>query len=239
MKRSHILILCFTLLLAAVSLVPAMAIEPFPPAYLAEYTGGGYPSAINNNGQIAGWQNASGIKQAWVYTPGAGLQILPLPPGMAHAQANDINDAGLVVGSVSADFYSNDLAARWVPNGSGYDVELLDMLPTFTISSASAVNNLGDIVGSSTGSSTILGSRATWFNAPGGPQDLGALGFTAPPADINDQRQIVGNQLRMNLDSGVIEDLGVPTGTSIPYMWTTAVAISNQGQVASIGVLGT
>ncbi|MFZ4302304.1 hypothetical protein ACOZE3_30900 [Streptomyces cinereoruber] len=62
--------------------------------------------AVNRSGAVAGTLGivpGAGLPQPFVWRPRTGLEVLPLPPGAAGAQAVDINDAGtvLVVGTDS------------------------------------------------------------------------------------------------------------------------------------------
>jgi uncharacterized membrane protein len=119
---------------------------------------------------------------------GSGVQDLPLPPGYMSGSASDINDDGVIVGSVATGgFPEFGEAARWTPNGSGgYTVDLLGALPGHTQSIATALNNPGDIVGFSITPGFSAGPSVL-FNSPGGIQNLTALGLSGLPADINDR----------------------------------------------------
>jgi hypothetical protein len=203
------------------------------PAYDVQFLSNGFPTAMNEVGQVVGYETAGGLKTPWVYSPNSGLQSLPLPAGFTIGQPTDISDGGTIVGVIYEDVYAGGDAVKWEPDGGGYEVSFLGGLANYTQSVPTAINNVGDIVGYSI-SPNFLGSQAVLF-APGGVQ---LVGFHTTPVDINDQRQIVGQQARMDLDTGVIEDLGVPIGGS-GYLWTTAAAINESGQVASTGFLAT
>lgn len=206
------------------------------PAYVGKVVApSGQPQSVNAHGQVVGSLPGGG---AFVATGGV-HEILPLPDGMTGSQAFDINDFGVIVGAVS-DFGPH--AARWTPTPTGYDVEILTALPGHQHSQANAINNLGDVIGF-TFVSGFSGGPATLFvdsTAPGAaPVDLSALGFSVTPRDINDSRQAVGGSKRIDLDTLVVEELGVPTGGSLNYLWTTAYAINEAGQVASTAVIAT
>ncbi len=66
--------------------------------------------------------------------------------------------------------------------------------------------------------------------------NLADLGFRAAPNDINDERQVVGGQLRMDLDTFNVEDLGIPEGS---YAGSYAYSISNNGQITGVAYLAT
>lgn len=222
------------LALLALPALPAAQAPVFQPEILAT---SGFPTAVNTHGQAVGWRSEVGILRAWVASE-VGEELLPLPPGMASSRADDVNDLGVIVGRVSDGGLAEiGFPAVWTPSESGYEVQLLPVLPSGTFGAATAINNLGDIVGY-TNTTGFGGGPATLFTAPGGPQSLVALGFAAAPADINDQRQLVGGRYRLDLDTGVVEDLGVPPSPP-NYLWTTAAAINEAGQVASTAQLAT
>ena len=114
-------------------------------------------NGINNAGQIAGWANPSGAiyPHAFLYGNGTMTDLGTL--GGLTSQANGLNAAGEVVGnstynltaSEHAFFYAdgtmydlNTLAAAYLSNGSTPGFVSLD--------SATAINNLGQIIGQGT-----------------------------------------------------------------------------------------
>jgi hypothetical protein len=140
------------------------------------------------------------------------------------------------VGSLAyADPHYGAIAARWTPDGAGgYHVEELGKLPGDLGSNAAALNNVGDIVGYSQGGTF---QRAVWFTAPGALLDLSDLIFD--PESINDQRVMVGYSThcaRLDLDTMVVEDLGVPPGS---YVNTLGWSINEANQVAGQAILAT
>lgn len=213
------------------------------PTYRAEFIGQATTLAtVNNAGQAVGWRSLGGGLQAWVGESGLGVEDLPLPPGYMSGSANDINDHGIIVGSVATGgFPEFGEAARWTPDGlDGYKVDLLGALPGHTQSIATAINNLGDIVGFSITPGFSAGP-AVHFNSPSGVENLTLLGLSGLPVDINDQRTIVGGRVRFDLDTLTAETLPVPeidgfisfTGLVFPG------AINNTGQVVGHGILAT
>ena len=164
--------------------------------------------------------------------------LLPLPPGRISSYANDINDAGVIVGAVSTssspEFFPE--AARWTPNGGGgYPIDLLDKLPGDLGAVATALNDVGDVVGYSKGG---MFRRAVWFTAPGGIRDLTPFEIF-DPTDINDNRVLVDSSSithRLDLDTMQVEELGLPPGS---YNSTWAYAINEAGQVAGNAILAT
>ena len=127
--------------------LPTLATHAQAPEYSAfAALSGGQPNAMNGHGQIVGWTSASTIR-AFVAT-GSDFELLPLPAGMLSSKANDVNDAGVIVGLVSdSSLAETGFAARWDPTPAGYVPTLLSPLPGLTYSNALAINNLGDIVG--------------------------------------------------------------------------------------------
>lgn len=205
------------------------------PSYAVKLMGPGYPEALNNLGEATGWVNDNGVKRAWVYTPGEGYAYLPVPAGLPHATAYDLNDSGEVVGSVSSSFYASGEAVVWRRTAGSYAPQLLGTLPGYAGSVATAINNGGDIVGYLV-TPGYAGGPAVLFTALGGIENLDALGFTVSPADINDGRQVVGGQLLMDLNRGLVENLGLP-GPAGDYLLLYSHAINESGQVAGAGVL--
>ena len=181
--------------------------------------------AVNDHGNAVGWTSAGSVR-AWVSKGDGTIELLPLPQGASGSQAFDINDEGSVVGFAGTSY--SGVAVVWHPGASGYEVTELGALPGHTSSVATTINNVGDIVGYSV-TPGWMGGPAVLFTDPGGIRNLVSLGFVAEPTDINDERQIIGGQLRMDLDTEVVEDLGVPNGS---YRWTRGYSVNESGQVA-------
>jgi hypothetical protein len=144
----------------------------------------------------------------------------------------------VIVGAVST-FLSPEFfprAVAWLPDGSGgYTLEELGQLPGGIGSVATAIDIQGDILGYS---KTGMFRLPVWFNSPGGLLDLNPLGIFDPQA-INDQRVLVDKQgRRMDLDTMVVENLGLPPGPP-SYQATTGYAINDYGQIAGTAVLAT
>ncbi|MDH5257286.1 MAG: DUF3466 family protein, partial [Gammaproteobacteria bacterium] len=211
-----------------------------PPAYDVQFIGGERES-INNTGQVVGWTKGvvGSPDRAWVFNDVTGIEYLPVPAGW-HSKAYDINDNGIIVGYASETGFldSPGGAAQWQPTINGYEMTLINTVDTDRGSSAVAINNQGDIIGTRTFLTELSPGRFTTvtrgfllesdgtFTA-----NLNDLGFEATPKDINDAGQIVGGSLRMT--NGIVENLGAPTG----YTATFINAINNFGQVAASSVL--
>lgn len=222
-------------------LVSSSAAQATAPTYDARFLGPAVKiEAMNASGQVVGWRSVDGDSRGWIAGSETGMELLPLPPGMRSSFANDVNDAGVVVGSVGA-FYSPEFGGRavlWMPDGGGgYEVIELGMLPGHTSSKALALNDVGDVVGSSTRNSF----RYPVLFTPDGPVDLSFTGIFDPIA-INDHRVLVDQSFttkRLDLDTMIVQDLGVPTGGSQDYVATYAEAINERNQVAGLAILAT
>lgn len=195
-------------------------------------------SALSEIGVVVGQTHIGNNTRGWVASAGSALTLLPLPAGDVSSWALDINEQGVIVGGVSVlsspEFAGR--AAQWLPDeAGGYTVHELGKLPGHSGSIATAVNNLGDIVGYS---NSGMFRYPVLFSAPGGVLDLNPLGVFDPQA-INDQRQMVDKQCkRLDLDTMVVESFGLPAGP-ISYGATTGYAINELGQIAGTAVLTT
>lgn len=206
------------------------------PLYNYELLGQFFPSRISESGQIIGTTTEAGNQRGFVVNPGDPIQLLPLPAGMASSLAIDISEQGVIVGAVSTynspEFFGR--AVAWDPDGAGgYTTRLLGALPGQSVSRATAVNNLGDIVGYSSDGTYRY---PVLFTGPNGVQDLRSTGVF-DPIDINDRRILVDRSFtvkRLDLNTMVVEDLGVPPGS---YLATSAVAINEANQVGGLAIL--
>jgi uncharacterized membrane protein len=223
-------------MLAAVALISG-ARAGSPPQYTARFITPGIDainaSAMNSAGDVVGTGTTG--SGAWVSRAGAPAVLLPLPSGAQYAVANDINEAGVIVGSVSSGSYPwMGRAAAWFPDSAGgYTITEFGTLPGHVSSSAAALNNVGDIIGSSSNGTF---SYPVLFT-PSGIQDLSATGIFNP-ADINDQRVLIDRSFickRLDLDTMVVEELGVPVGPPT-YLASSGEAINQSGQVAGLGI---
>jgi uncharacterized membrane protein len=193
---------------------------------------------LNEAGQMVGWRFEAEAPRAWIATESAGVELLPLPPGMTASYANDINDDGVVVGKAcKASQCDVGSPVVWRHGANGYRVELVDTFLGEPRGELTGINNRGDIVGVA-GESFVTPFVIT---AEEGVQDLGLLGFFAAPSAINDRRQIVGGtaNLRLNLESGTVDDLGVPVAEGKTFLWTVPFGINSLGQVTGYGQLET
>lgn len=208
-----------------------------PPQYTAQLINTDIvAAAMNEHGDVVG-TNLSPMR-AWVSKGGGMAALLPLPTGYASSWAADINDLGAIVGAVGpgATPEFGGRAVLWTPDGSGgYAIQVFGTLPGHLRSDATAINNLGDIIGISANN---MFRYPVLFSAPGGLQDLSSTGIF-DPWDINDQRVLVDHSFtskKLDLDTMVVEDLGVP---GPGYLASTGAAINESGQVAGLVILTT
>ncbi len=192
-------------------ILPVAAAFAGVPTYSVEYLGAGWTAtAMNEGGDVCGSMSPDGTSLlAGVSHNGQPFEVLPLPPGMQTSRAHDINNAGVIVGSVCPNQYviSQPTAAIWRPTPSGYEVEVLGTLPGNPYSAAYAINNLGDIVG---------GSGHFGWNLSSGVR-FTASGLVALPegflgGEVNDQRVVMSGPRLLDLDTGVITEVPLPPG---------------------------
>lgn len=204
-----------------------------PPTYRAiPIAGVTNPVDVNDAGTVVG--TLLGPIRAWVSQSGAPAQLLPLPAGMASSWANDINEAGVIVGAVgsssSPEFAGK--AAAWIPTRGGYDVVILGALPGHSLSDAAALNDVGDIVGFSSNGTY---RTAVLFSLAAPPASLAATGLFDPQA-VNDDRIVVDRSFtvkRLDLDTMQVDDLGTP---GPGYLATAATAINSGGTISGIAI---
>jgi probable HAF family extracellular repeat protein len=191
----------------------------------------GIATAINNLGDIVGWQTVNGSPRAFVYSAGT-LTLLPNPAGRPLSIARDINDAGTIVGhayKTTIDEPGN--AMRWTRGASTWTVRDLGFLPGDLVSEATGVNETGRTVGHSNPRSFL--SEHGFLDTPGsGMRALGASNSSYVPYDINESGLTVGTGYstaqRVNSTTGAAQNLG----TRAPYGHSHAYALNDVGQVA-------
>jgi len=214
--------------------VPTYRVEP-----ISTYTTVTAVSAANELGQVVGHQVIASQSRPYVATEAGGLMLLPLPSGKVSGFASDINDSGVIVGTVAGSGFPEP--AIWTPNESGgYDVVIPEQFATLpsplgdlpiTGGQAVAISNNGTIVGWSQYQG-FQGGPTTQFSLTGPPINLGALGFAATVTAINNHDVIVGGGIRMDLGTGVVTSLGVPpqSGGGPNYTFVIAYAVNDQNE---------
>lgn len=197
------------------------------------------PLGINDSGYIVGvyasnMEDSSGT--GLIDTPGSisGINIGTL--GGATASPNAINNSELVVGSSYTP--SGAVHAFLYSYGTGIMQDLGTLYPADAGSSATAVNDLGQIVGTS-------GTHGFLYN--GKMIDLGSLGGTSVvPKAINRFGQIVGNALLADgttrhaflYANGAMVDLNSQIDSALGITLTDAVGINDSGVIAANGATG-
>ena len=186
--------------------------------------------AINANGDVVGWSMGPNGTRAFVYTTAGGMIPLPGLPTRPRTVARDINDAGEVVGSANAGGTDLGHAVLWKDGV----IEDLGTLATGAYSEAWAINNLGQIVGTShTAGGSFLGVHGFLFTPGAGLRDLTPTSDAGAATDINDLGQVtgyktaVGGYHAFRWDRGTFLDLGVVAGFAHSFGW----AINASGQV--------
>jgi len=200
----------------------------------------------SDDGLIVGDQALVGVSQPFAARLGEGVTVLPLPAGYQAGSALDANTSGVIVGTVSTSTFPLDFGepAIWTPDGTGgYTVAVLEQFATLPSplggslaingGAAVAVNDKGDIVGWSRFQG-FGGGPATQFFADGSPVDLRDLGFNATPRDLSDSGFVVGDQTRLNLDSGDLLEFGVPSPLqpgNVSFTNAIAYSVNDAGEM--------
>lgn len=187
--------------------------------------GPGEARAVNNDGIIVGWLSESPVRP-FVWNGDRQLRDLELPPGLQSGVALDINDAGFVVGSASADpdFTSPEerRIVRWRVDRAGGLLEVVD-LGTFEGSGAQAhaINEQGEIVGVVWYSDGRTPSSFIWSEAPG----LRTLPLGTDVLAMNDRSQVVGglSDQAVLWSGGSLQTIGPPG--------SVARGLSNTGRI--------
>jgi len=202
------------------------------PVYHATFLGPGqHVAAVNDAGLVAYRANVGPVPRAWVAGPDTPATLLPVPFGFLSATPTDINEAGVISGSISPyqTLGFSTQPAVWHPDGAGgWSVTLLATLPGDDRGTADALNDVGDILGTSSFTSV----QHTVLFTDAGTQELPGLGGR-PARAVNDQRVYVtaGAEV-VDLETLVVTSLGVPAG----WDSTDGFAINDAGAVA--GQLG-
>ena len=193
---------------------------------------------INESAQVTGSYTvcALGNGEAFLWDGGPGVITLERPPGVGGAGAWDINDGGLIVGTMAGTGIGDRAFLH-----DGTQMINLGTLPGGNFSRGRAINSLGQIVG--VWGNSVVGDPglAAFLWQDGVMMDVNAdLGTENSEAlDINDAGQVVGWMGNSTVtdahafiwEDGAVTDLGV-----IPGGFTAvAGAIDNLGRVVGWG----
>lgn len=197
-------------LLASCTLTAATTATP--PTYRVEEIGTGLTGfAMNEHGDAVGRQvNAQQVGRAFLARRGGAVEVLPLPAPWQSSDAYAISNDGLVVGAVSSGTIASigSKAALWRPTKSGYVFELLAAYPGDQYSTATGVNDHGDVVGGSGGIGLGMYSRAVLFRQ--GPAML--LPNLSLPAGVNNERKVAAWNVILDLDDMSETTIPLPPG---------------------------
>jgi len=178
-----------------------------------------FASAINDRGIVVGTSAVpGGGLHAVRWQHGVPTDLGVLPGGGTISIARDINRFGVIVGQSQIDSF-NSVAVRWAPNG---EIQPLTTTPT----SATAVNDFGDVTGLVFGSTThgfvLHKGEFTEIQAPPDP-----FFPNLQPVGINNRLQVVGNA---NFDAFVWQRGQL---TTLPTLLAASIAndINNHGLI--------
>ncbi len=129
---------------SAIMIVPPYSAVKLASDVIYLPTSGGSAAAINNSNLVVG---TTGTNQAYLYD-GTTVSLLGTLPGGLYSSAADINEASTVVGSSGT---ASGYHAFVKPYGAAMqDLNDLVGLTGWVLASATAINELGDIVGTGT-----------------------------------------------------------------------------------------
>lgn len=176
---------------------------------------------LNDAGVVVGEFN-NDSSRAFIYQNGTMTGLTRLSGGADNGVAQDINNAGVIVGVSSNGTVSR--ATKWTFNGSTYVPSDLGSIDGVTTSSAraNAVNQSGAVAGFSR-DAVAATSQATLWTSSGTVTDLGSLGDGtrfSQAYGLNDSNTVVGS-------SSTGQTVGQLIGTSSTTSITRAFSWSN------------
>ena len=185
---------------------------------------GGVALGINDRGDVVGWSNTPDEAHAFLYRAGTMRDLGTLGGGFSIA--NDVNNAGLVVG---ASFDASFRTRPFVYSGGQMRALGFD-------GAANAINNRGQIAGWFYPAAPLVFPIRAFLATGAARRDLGTLlgGTNSVAEDVNDSGQAVGwsdcggcvLEHAFLYAGGVMRDLGTLGGAE-----SHAFAINNSGHV--------
>ena len=172
-------------------------------------------TAINANGDVAGWmRNSAGADLAFLLPSGGTLAVIAPPAGKNAVSATGVNAGGAVVGSARLNPDNTGATVRAFYYESGTTV----LLPTLSGTSlANAINDDGTVVGYSVDAANV--GRAVKWTYVGGNWQIATL-----PGNANSAAWAISS-------TGRIAGAGCPTATptncsstSRAYFWASDAA---------------
>lgn len=210
-------------LVTAVAQTPTWSVELIG-GQLAGANGPVFAVGVNDDGVIVGNTSVNGFRRGWVGSVAQGLAYLPMPATATWSEVYDLNEFGVIVGRV-LDASSQSRAIIWTPTPTGYQFMLLPMAANNALPfDARAINDFGDVVGKL----GILSGSYHW-SATTGVTQIPTSVFPVVPEAINNERQIVADVYRMDLDTMLLENLGNPVGTGFNYIFSVLWRINEAG----------
>jgi probable HAF family extracellular repeat protein len=195
-------------------------------------------NAINASGQVVGGSNSSATQpNAFLWSRSKGMIDLGVLPKGFYSDALAINSFGEVVG------YSNTTGGNWHAFSWSKTTGMKDLgtLDTgrSTGATANAINDAGQIVGTSTCGSSCE-HAALWTSTD--VQDLGALPISSNLSGaygINNQGQIVGQSGHAFIwtQSSGMQDLNSLIDANSGWTLIWAFAINDNGQITGQGTI--
>jgi hypothetical protein len=217
--------------------VPAYTVQP-----VAEYTTAISLWSASDSGHMVGWRVFNGVVSPFLATAENGIVALPLPPGYNSGTAIDVNNLGVIVGAVDDTGFPFDrgVPAVWTPDGNGgYTCSIPQQFtqmssPIGALSvdggMAVAINDDGIIIGWSRYQG-FQGGPTTRFFMSGPPIDMRDFGFEAVPRDLSETGILVGDQLKLDLNTGILTDIGRPSTQS--FVQLISYAVNDSGEVVA------
>ncbi len=200
-----------------------------------------YGLGLNEHGAVVGYYKCPlwNHTEAFVWTAEHGFVTLQRPQGVSSAIAVDINDEGIICGTVFVSGLDN--------RGFVYENGVWTILPPVVDvpgarSSAAAINNAGNVVGQRSLTGELNPQNAYIWSPDKGFTDLGVMkGGVSQATGITERGNVVGStgglaspgQEAFRWQDGELTLLGyIPQGIS---SW--AIAASSHGKIAGGGLM--